>query len=53
MAEAAAGRTRISPFLMFQGNAETAMTFYTSLFEDGRIIDIARYGAEDPARKTR
>lgn len=33
------------PFLMFAGNAEEAMTFYVSLFEDGEIIDIARYGA--------
>jgi predicted 3-demethylubiquinone-9 3-methyltransferase (glyoxalase superfamily) len=39
---------RIAPFLMFTGHAEEAMTFYTSLFEDGRILDITRYGPEGP-----
>lgn len=48
MAEAATGQTKVSPFLMFQGNAEAAMNFYTSLFADGRILDIARYGTERP-----
>jgi predicted 3-demethylubiquinone-9 3-methyltransferase (glyoxalase superfamily) len=34
---------------MFQGAvAEQAMTFYTSLFDDGRIVEITRYGAEGP-----
>jgi predicted 3-demethylubiquinone-9 3-methyltransferase (glyoxalase superfamily) len=35
---------KVRPFLMFQGNAEEAMTFYASLFPDGEIIDIVRYG---------
>lgn len=40
---------QISPFLMFQGGtAEQAMSLYTSLFDDGRIVDITRYGAEGP-----
>lgn len=34
----------IKPFLMFEGDAETAMNFYISLFPDARIIDILRYG---------
>ena len=34
----------VKPFLMFQGQAEEAMTFYVSLFPDSRIIDITRYG---------
>jgi len=39
----------IAPFLMFQGAvAEQAMSFYTSLFPDGRVLDISRYGAEGP-----
>jgi predicted 3-demethylubiquinone-9 3-methyltransferase (glyoxalase superfamily) len=34
------------PFLMFQdNNAEEAMNFYVSLFADGKINEIARYGA--------
>ena len=32
------------PFLMFEGKAEEAMTFYVSLFPDGKIVDIVRYG---------
>jgi predicted 3-demethylubiquinone-9 3-methyltransferase (glyoxalase superfamily) len=39
----------ITPFLMFQdGNAAQAMAFYTSLFDDGAIVDVARYGPEGP-----
>ena len=41
-------KTTVSPFLMFEGQAEQAMTFYVSLFEDGRIIDIVRYGPQGP-----
>ena len=35
---------RVRPFLMFEGKAEEAMTFYVSLFPDGKIVDIVRYG---------
>ena len=36
--------TTARPFLMFQGNnAEEAMAFYVSLFEDGKVIDLIRY----------
>lgn len=38
----------VTPFLMFEGKAEEAMTFYAGLFADGRIIDIRRYGADGP-----
>ena len=31
---------QVAPFLMFTGHAEQAMTFYTSLFDDGRIVEI-------------
>jgi len=41
--------TTVSPFLMFQdNNAEEAMNFYVSLFDDAKIIDIERYGPEGP-----
>jgi predicted 3-demethylubiquinone-9 3-methyltransferase (glyoxalase superfamily) len=33
------------PFLMFEGRAEEAMSFYVSLFPDGKILDVTRYGA--------
>ncbi|TQN28767.1 putative 3-demethylubiquinone-9 3-methyltransferase (glyoxalase superfamily) [Haloactinospora alba] len=36
---------KITTFLMFEGAAEEAMTFYVSLFEDSEILDITRYGA--------
>ena len=38
-------QTKVRPFLMFQGNtAEEAMNFYVSLFPDGKIVEILRYG---------
>ena len=36
---------KIKTFLMFEGKAEQAMTFYVSLFQDAAITDITRYGA--------
>jgi predicted 3-demethylubiquinone-9 3-methyltransferase (glyoxalase superfamily) len=40
---------QIMPFLMFQGGvAEQAMTFYTSLFDDGEVVEVHRYGPEGP-----
>lgn len=41
-------KTTVTPFLMFEGQAEAAMTFYVSLFDDGKVIDIVRYGPEGP-----
>jgi predicted 3-demethylubiquinone-9 3-methyltransferase (glyoxalase superfamily) len=35
---------KVHPFLMFQGNAGEAMDFYVSLFPDGEITDVVRYG---------
>lgn len=34
---------KITPFLWFDGDAEAAMNFYTSLFKDSRIGNISRY----------
>lgn len=34
----------IKPFLMFQGDAEAAMTLYLSLFPAAELLDIRRYG---------
>lgn len=36
---------KITTFLMFTGQAEEAMNFYISLFEQSEIINIQRYGA--------
>ena len=35
----------VRPFLMFQGKAEEAMTFYVSLFPGAKIDNLVRYGA--------
>lgn len=39
---------KITTFLMFEGDAEEAMEFYTSLFDDSEIIRIKKYGTENP-----
>lgn len=37
---------RITPFLWFDDAAEAAARFYTSIFDDSRIVTVTRYGAE-------
>ncbi len=39
---------KITPFLWFDGQAEEAADFYTSVFKDARITDVARFGPEGP-----
>lgn len=39
---------KITPFLWFDTEGEEAATFYTSLFEDSRIVSISRYGEAGP-----
>ncbi len=39
---------KITTFLMFEGKAEEAMTFYTSLFDGARIESVTRYGPDGP-----
>lgn len=42
--------SEVRPFLMFQGgHAEEAMNLYVSLFEDGEILAIHRYGPGEPS----
>jgi predicted 3-demethylubiquinone-9 3-methyltransferase (glyoxalase superfamily) len=40
--------TRIRPCLWFDTQAEEAATFYTSLFEGSRIVEVAHYGSAGP-----
>jgi predicted 3-demethylubiquinone-9 3-methyltransferase (glyoxalase superfamily) len=40
--------TSVRPFLMFEGRAEEAMKFYVSLFPNGKIVDVTRYGSGEP-----
>lgn len=39
---------KVTTFLMFEGKAEEAMTFYVSLFKNAKIKRIQRYGAGEP-----
>jgi len=42
----------MQPFLMFQkGDAEAAMTLYTSLFDDGEIIEATRWKNGEPGKE--
>lgn len=40
--------TTVAPFLMFEGSAEEAVTFYVSVVPDSHVVDIRRYGPEGP-----
>ena len=42
---------KITPFLWFDGEAEEAANFYTSIFENSRIVDVTRYGEAGPGEK--
>jgi len=46
-----ASGTLIHPFLMFRGRAEEAMNFYVSLFADGKVLEVERYGAGGPGNE--
>ncbi|WP_433518961.1 VOC family protein [Nonomuraea sp. CA-143628] len=39
---------KITTFLWFDNQAEEAAAFYTSLFEDSRILEVQRYGDAGP-----
>jgi len=39
-------KQKITPFLWFDGNAEEAVNFYTSIFKNGRIVSLERYPDE-------
>jgi predicted 3-demethylubiquinone-9 3-methyltransferase (glyoxalase superfamily) len=42
---------KITPFLWFDGKAEEAMMFYTSIFPNSKIQQIMHYGAAGPGTK--
>ncbi len=37
---------RVTPFLMFTGDAERAIELYTSLFDDARVLTLDRWGPD-------
>ena len=38
----------VTPFLMFEGQAQQAMDFYTRVIPESEILDVARYGPTGP-----
>jgi predicted 3-demethylubiquinone-9 3-methyltransferase (glyoxalase superfamily) len=42
---------KITPFLWFDGKAEEAMNFYTSIFKNSKIGTVSRYGEGGPGAK--
>ena len=42
---------KITPFLWFDANAEEAVSFYTSIFKDSKVLETARYGDAGPGPK--
>ncbi|MGI9450604.1 MAG: VOC family protein [Geminicoccaceae bacterium] len=40
---------QVTPFLMFEGQAEEAMTFYVSVVPNSSVIDVQRYGEDGQA----
>lgn len=42
---------KITPFLWFDGKAEEAASFYTSIFKNSKILNTARYGEAGPGPK--
>ena len=42
---------KITPFLWFDDKAEEAANFYTSIFKNSKILNIARYGEAGPGPK--
>ena len=42
---------KISPFLWFNNNAEEAAQFYTSIFNNSRILSVMRFGDTGPGPK--
>ena len=44
---------KITPFLWFDGNAEEAVNYYTSIFKDSKIVSIDRYPVTSPGCRVR
>jgi len=39
---------KITPFLWFDDQAEEAVTFYTSIFKNSKVVSVSRYGEGGP-----
>ena len=40
--------SKVTPFLMFNDQLESAIEFYTSTFPDSRVTNVARAGKDGP-----
>lgn len=40
--------TRVTPFLLFQGNAQAALDLYFATFPDSRFVSVERYAKGSP-----
>jgi len=45
------GMQKIAPCLWFDGKAEEAMNFYTSIFKNSKVGSVTRYGEAGPGEK--
>jgi predicted 3-demethylubiquinone-9 3-methyltransferase (glyoxalase superfamily) len=43
--------SKITPFLWFDNNVEEAMNFYFSVFKNGKVKEVTRYGDAGPGPK--
>ena len=39
---------KITPFMWFDDNAEEAVSFYTSIFKNSKVLSVSRYGETGP-----
>jgi len=46
-----AGKQKIKIFLWYDDKAEEAVNHYVSIFEDSKVLSVARYGEAGPGRK--
>jgi predicted 3-demethylubiquinone-9 3-methyltransferase (glyoxalase superfamily) len=42
---------KITPFLWFDNNAEEAMNYYISIFQNSKVLGVSRYGDSGPGPK--
>lgn len=42
---------KITPFLWFESQAEEAANYYTSIFRNSKVLNVARYGEAGPGPK--
>ena len=44
-------QSAVTPFLMFEGQAEEAMNLYVRTIPDSEILNVQKYGPDGPAPK--